>query len=156
MKTFIQWLNESQMIPVYHGGNWDGISAIKVQGKGSLGSGAYFSPHQEIAARYAKEAGLNYITEVYLNLSKPLIINSPAIKNPCVEALIQLGMTPDKAYNLVEKVEEEKGYMGKEISSRAIKQGYDGLMQYSDGKLMEIVIWNQKQVLNARKIPLDP
>lgn len=155
MKTFMQWLSESLMMPVYHGGSWDGITPIKVQGRGSLGSGAYFSPYREIAARYAKESGQNYITEANLNLIKPLVINTSLYQHPCVEALIQLSMPPDRASSLVEKVEGEKGYMGKEISSRAMKQGYDSLMQYRDGQLMEIVIWDQSRVLSGRKIPLS-
>lgn len=155
MKTFTEWLvAESLTQPVYHGGRWNGDGPIKVTGKGSLGAGAYFSPDPAFAAQYAKEAGLDYIVEANLNLIKPLVIDAPVEKHPCVYALIQLGLDPEKAMTMVEKIEEQKGYLGKEISSRAMKQGYDGLTQYRNGKLMEIVIWNSQQVNNQRKIPI--
>ena len=134
--------------PVYHGGKWDGISPIKM-GRGALGTGAYFTPNKELAIRYATESGSN-VTEAYLNVKNPLKINSfhDTKIHPCVQALELLGMSKEKANKLVEKVEEEKGYLGKEISSRAIPQGYDSIFFYSKGVLREIVIWNSAQVIN--------
>jgi hypothetical protein len=133
--------------PVYHGGTWDGVSPIKTTGRGALGSGAYFTPNKSIAENYAQESG-GEVIETYLDLKNPLEIymNKNTYSHPCVQALVKLGVNEEKAAKKVEKVEEQKGYIGKEISSLATGKGYDGLIQYFDGEPKEIVIWNSKQV----------
>jgi len=138
--------------PVYHGGNWDGISPIKTSGKGALGSGAYFTPDKSIAENYAIDSGGNII-ETYLDLKNPLKIymDRNKLSHPCIQALVKLGFEEEKAAKKVEKVEEQKGYLGKEISTLAIKKGFDGLIQYFDGKPTEIVIWNSEQVQTRDK-----
>ncbi len=60
--------------------------------------------------------------------------------------LVQLGIPQEKAELKIEKIEELKGYVGKEISRLAIKQGYDAIFQYFNGALREIVIWNSRIV----------
>lgn len=139
--------NQFNFGPVYHGGTWNGISPIKTTGRGALGSGAYFTPDTGIAENYAKESG-GKVIETYLNLKNPLEIytDKNMYSHPCVQALVKLGVSEEKATKKVEKVEEQKGYVGKEISSLAIEKGYDGLIQYFDGKPKEIVVWNSKQV----------
>lgn len=134
--------------PVYHGGKWDGKSPIKM-GRGALGTGAYFTPLKNIAERYAKENN-GVVSETYLKISKPLKIEMTREKpsHPAVMALEILGLDRNKAINIVERVEEQKGYLGKEISSRAIPQGYDCIFQYFDGQLREIVVWNSDRVIN--------
>lgn len=131
--------------PVYHGGNWDGRKSIKVTGRGALGVGAYFTPIQSKADQYAKEAGGTTIG-AYLDINKPLVIHATRDEHPCVQALVTLGIAEDKAYKLVERVEEKYGYMGSEIKNLAMKQGYDGIFEYFNNVLTEIVIWNQNQV----------
>ena len=76
-------------------------------------------------------------------------------EHPCVMALVQLGIPEEKAQNKVEKIEELKGYVGKEISTLAIKQGYDAILQYFDGALREIVIWNPRIVRPVLDQDLD-
>ena len=66
-----------------------------------------------------------------------------------VEALIKLGMDEQKAANMVEKAYENKGYIGKEVESRARAAGYDGLMQYRDGELSEVVSYNPNAIKSA-------
>ena len=140
--------NRELVGPVYHGGKWDGVSPIKM-GRGALGTGAYFTPLRHKADMYAKE-NRGTISIAFLDIKNPLIIktSNSNYSHPCVDALIQLGVEPKKAKNLVEKVEEEKGYLGKEISSRAIQQGYDAIFQYFVDVLYEIVIWNSDKVIN--------
>jgi hypothetical protein len=137
--------------PVYHGGKWDGISPIKMD-KGALGTGAYFTPNKERALGYANESGKgSRVIEAYLDVKNPLTLkidSYDAFVHPCIQALEILGMPKEKAEKLVEKVEEEKGYLGKEISSRAIPQGYDCIFYYYEGELKEIVIWNSDKVIN--------
>ena len=133
--------------PVFHGGNWDGMSPIKTTGRGALGSGAYFTPEESKAEDYAKESN-GEVIQTYLNLKNPLEIymDRNEFSHPCIQALVKLGVDEEKAAEKIEKVEEQKGYVGKEISSLAIKKGYDGIIQYFDGIPKEIVIWNSKQV----------
>ena len=140
--------NRELVGPVYHGGKWDGFSPIKM-GRGALGTGAYFTPNKELAWRYATESGAS-VEEVYLDVKNPIKINSyhDTRVHPCVQALEILGMPKEKAMQLVERVEENKGYLGKEISSRAISQGYDGIFYYDNNTLREIVIWNSDKVIN--------
>ena len=141
--------NESEGYgPVYHGGKWDGISPIKMD-RGALGTGAYFTPDKERALWYANQSGKgSRVIESYLDIKNPLKVYSDTGIHVCVQALEILGMSKEKAEKLVEKVEEEKGYLGKEISSRAIKQGYDCIFYYYKGEFKEVVIWNSDKVIN--------
>lgn len=133
--------------PVYHGGKWDGQNTLKM-GRGSLGYGAYFTPSIDIAKQYAYENN-GHISTVLLDIKNPLVIKiyREDYIHPCVSALIKLGMEKTKASNLVEKIEEQKGYLGKEISSRAIQQGYDCIFQYFNDDLREIVIWDSNRII---------
>lgn len=133
--------------PVYHGGTWDGKNPMRVNGRGALGTGAYFSPDRAYVEKYAKESG-GQIIETHLKIHKPLEIHMDRTRpeHPCIQALEKLGMKPEKADALVNRVEELKGYMGKEIQSLATKQGYDGIYEFFDGQLKEIVVWSPSQV----------
>lgn len=141
------FLEDSGYGPVYHGGKWDGKSAIKMS-RGSLGTGAYFTPDKSIAEYYAKENN-GIVKSAYLKISNPLIIknNKDNHQHPCVEALTILGIEKNKASKMVERIEEQKGYLGKEISSIAIPKGYDCIFSYYNEKLREIVIWNSNKVI---------
>lgn len=143
------FLEQNRYGPVYHGGKWDGKSPIKI-GRGALGTGAYFSPIRSVAERYARENN-GIVVEAYLNISNPLIIKMSREKpsHAGVLALELLGMDRNKAINMVERVEEQKGYLGKEISSRAIPQGYDCIFQYFDDQLREIVVWSSDKVITV-------
>lgn len=134
--------------PVYHGGTWDGSQkAIKVNGRGALGIGAYFTPIKNIADYYAKESG-GQVTTAFLNVRNPLEIytDSSNREHPVVAALVSLGMNPEKASAFVEREEEKYGYIGSQLKNLAQSKGYDGIYQYFNGNLREIVIWNKAQV----------
>lgn len=133
--------------PVYHGGSWNGTKPIKVNGRGALGIGAYFTPDKSIAANYAEESG-GVITETFLSIRNPLKIYSEQGdgKHPVSEAFISLGMEPTKAYSLVEKIEEKYGYVGTQLKTLASSKGFDSIFQYYNGKLREIVVWDKQQV----------
>jgi hypothetical protein len=155
MRTFKEWiaLNENTGLigPVYHGGKWDAVSPVKTTGRGSLGTGAYFTPDLNRAKEYAKEAGTNNIVEAYVNINNPLEIKTTTkLLDPAFVALTQLGLSEDKANKIIEKAYDQHGYIGKEISSRAIKQGYDGILFYFNNQLSEIVIWNSDKVHSAK------
>lgn len=133
--------------PVYHGGNWDGIKPIKVTGRGALGVGAYFTPIKSVADSYASESGGN-VNVAFLKVKNPLEIYTTSVnrEHPVVAALVSLGMNPEKADRFVEREEEKYGYIGSQLKKLATSKGHDAIFQYFDGKLREIVIWNNQQV----------
>ena len=95
------------------------------------------------------QAGGNMLP-VYARIRNPLIIGqSDKGIDPAAEALVMLGMDESKAISLVERAYEEKGNIGKQIQSRAQAQGYDGLMQYRNGELSEVVSYNPSSVKSA-------
>ena len=85
---------------------------------------------------------------VYAQLRNPLVIEGTH-NDPMIEALVKLGVDEDKAVRMVERAYEEKGYIGKQVESRARAAGYDGLMQYRDGDLSEVVSYNPNAVKSA-------
>jgi hypothetical protein len=84
---------------------------------------------------------------VYAQLKNPLIIEGNG--DPMIEALVKLGMDEDSASKMVERAYEQKGYIGKQVESRARAAGYDGLMQFRDGDLSEVVSYNPNAVKSA-------
>jgi hypothetical protein len=140
---------DGQPLVVYHGTSED-ISKFKPSKEGALGSGIYTTPDSTFAGEYAKNTGAN-IVPVYVSLKNPLILgtNSTGYLDPMMEALTKLGLTPNKAEQLVEKAYEERGYIGKQVQSRATAQGYDGIMQYQNGKLSEVLAFSPEQVKSA-------
>jgi len=146
--------NEPFTATVYHGGKLQTAKDLKPSKEGALGAGYYFTT-QENAARYSKESGSTFekhkkgmVHKYQVNLRKPLVIDMSISQNriaPEAIAFIKLGMNAEKAYQLSEKIQEEKGYPSKEISSRAVKFGYDGIVYINlFGEVMEIVAWNSK------------
>ena len=85
---------------------------------------------------------------VHAQIRNPLIIDGTH-GDPMIEALIKLGVDEDKASRMVERAYEQKGYIGKEVQQRAQAQGYDGLMQYRDGDLSEVVSYNPNAVKSS-------
>lgn len=144
--SFYNLLTEnSNILTAFHGGLWNGTTPVRVNGRGALGVGAYFSPIRDVAETYAKESG-GKVVEVQLNIRNPLKIESGDRTHPVITALVQLGMKPEKAEALVDQEEEQYGYVGSQIKKLALQQGYDGIFQYFDGVLREVVIWSPAQV----------
>jgi len=151
--AFRNWFGDSKVVDkegnplvVYHG-TTKNIITFKMSPEGALGAGIYLTPSTEYANQYAPKnlAGANIIP-AYVSIKNPLIING-LIRDPMVEALVRLGVAESKAESIVEKAYEEKGYIGKQVMTRAMAQGYDGIMQYGrDGELSEIVAFSNTQV----------
>ncbi len=137
--------NDFNISPVFHGGKWDGIKPIKVNGRGALGVGAYFTPLKDVAEFYAKQSGGN-VVQTRLRVRNPLKLESGDRSHPMIQALTLLGVKPEKAEAVVEREEEKHGYMGGQVKKLAIEQGYDAIFQYFNGTLREIVIWSPYQV----------
>jgi hypothetical protein len=149
---------------LYHGttateggkGN-EAIQRIKPSKEGSLGSGVYMTPNTGRASGYAEspwDGNLNLdrhspnVLPVYAQIRNPLILEGTH-NDPMVEALTKLGMDEDKARSMVDRAYEERGYIGKQVQSRAQAAGYDGIMQYRDGDLSEVVSYNPNAVKSA-------
>jgi hypothetical protein len=135
------------------GGKGDeAIRRIKSSKEGALGSGAYLTPQPDRANLYTRssrpDAGGN-VLPVYAQIKNPLILDGPSNRDPMIEALTKLGMDEQKASRMVERAYENKGYIGKEVESRARAAGYDGLMQYRDGELAEVVSYNPNAIKSA-------
>lgn len=133
--------------PVYHGGRWDGKRRMRVGGRGALGIGAYFTPIRSFAEEYAKESG-GTVTETYLRIKNPLRLDSGDGTHPLIVGFIKLGMDPQKAEKLVERQEEQYGYIGSQLKNLALQKGYDGIFLYFKGILREIVVWTPEQILH--------
>ena len=147
----------------YHGGALQVAADIKPSTEGALGNGYYLTTAAG-AAQYVQESGSTFqknkngkVHGYAVRLNNPLIIDRSSeegrnLPDPLAMAFIKLGMSRDKALALSEKINDEKGYPSKELSSRGIKLGYDGIVLIApNGEVTEVVAW-QKGALN----PLPP
>jgi hypothetical protein len=149
---FTRWFGDSKIVDengyplrIYHGTTAD-ITKFKVSKEGgALGNGIYATPDAEFAGGYADETGGN-VMPLYASIKNPLVIDGSIARDPMIEALVRLGVDRAKAERIVEKAYDEKGYITNEVKSRAVAQGYDGITQFRDGKLAEIVAFNPAQL----------
>ena len=132
----------------------EAIRQFKPSKEGALGSGVYMTPKADYAGYYAVTTPYGappstggHVLPVYAQMRNPLVINGEG--DPMIEALVKLGLDENKASRLVERAYENKGYIGKEVESRARAAGYDGLMQYRDGELAEVVSYNPSAIKSA-------
>jgi hypothetical protein len=128
----------------------EALRNLKLSKEGALGSGIYMHPNPEYVDEYAQGIGGN-ILPLYTNIKNPLYINHRDSRDPMKDALIKLGVDPVKADVMVERAYETKGYVGKEVQSRAQAAGYDGLIQLDPetGKMGEVVSYNPNAVKSA-------
>lgn len=132
----------------------EAIRQLRPSKQGALGSGVYMTPKTAMADEYTfssnpSDQGGN-ILPLYAQIKNPLILNGSVSRDPMIEALVKLGLDEGKASRMVERAYESKGYIGKEVESRARAQGYDGLMQYDrDGTLGEVVSYNPSAIKSA-------
>jgi hypothetical protein len=90
------------------------------------------------------------VLPVFADLRNPLIIHTnDRARDPGVALLEALGVPTEKAEAIMEKAYETKGGLTKEVSSRARKQGYDGIMQYKNGVLSEVVAFSPLDIKSA-------
>jgi hypothetical protein len=138
-------------LPVYRGLDADYGPEFRVAGEGALGAGIYTTPNPEFASEYAKGEGGN-VSKLWASIKNPLEIHASRnrYEDPMVAALKQLGMPEERAFNLVEKAYETKGYVGKQVMNKAKAQGYDGIIQYGkDGEIREVVPFLKTQLKSA-------
>jgi hypothetical protein len=134
--------------PATEGGKGkEAIRRLKPSKEGALGSGAYLTPDPKYASGYANEGDAN-VLPVYAQVKNPLKIEGTH-GDPMIEALIKLGMDENQAARMVEKAYEGPGYIGKQVQNRAQSLGYDGLAQYRNGDLSEVVVYNPNAIKSA-------
>ena len=131
----------------YSGSPNDEAIAAMLGSKYQADTGLQFLRNRQAGNVLPGQEGGNMLP-VHAQIRNPLIIEGTH-GDPMVEALTKLGMEEDKALRMVERAYENKGYIGKEVQSRAQAQGYDGLMQYRDGELSEVVSYNPNAVKSA-------
>jgi hypothetical protein len=130
----------------------EALRNLKSSKEGALGSGVYMTPNPKFANEYAKASDLadvysGYVMPLHAQIRNPLILQGEG--DPMVEALMKLGLSESKAEKMVEKAYDQKGYIGKQVQSRAQNLGYDGLAQYRNGDLQEVVAYNPNAVKSA-------
>ena len=140
--------NSGDLLPLYHGTNKEfSLDKIHQSRDGALGAGIYLTPLRERAREYGDR-----IINLYANIKNPIIIKLEAgnkILDPCVEALVLMGMMRDKAESKVEKAYEQNGYISSQIKVYGQKLGYDGILLYRNEELQEVVVWNKEQLIQA-------
>ena len=136
------WLSTSKIKePLYHGTNASfSMDQIKYSKEGALGFGVYLTPDISYASGYG-----GTLLKVYAKIENPLVVEvgTNGLPDPCVTALKLLGIEANKAEKIVEKAYDIHGYVGKQIMTRAMAQGYDGIFLIRGGSLSEVVAWNK-------------
>jgi hypothetical protein len=90
------------------------------------------------------------VIPVFADIQNPLIIDTKDRRfDPAVDLLVALGVPQAKAESIVEKANEDKGGITKEVMTRARAKGYDGILQYRDGVLSEVVAFSPNQIKSA-------
>jgi len=90
------------------------------------------------------------VIPVFADIQNPLVIDTKDRRfDPAVDLLVALGVPQAKAESIVEKANEDKGGITKEVMTRARAKGYDGILQYRDGELSEVVAFSPNQIKSA-------
>jgi len=164
---FRRWFRASKIVDangeplvVYHGG-FDVLNsragAFRRSASGALGAGIYFTPDRSVAEYYAgsqgghAETGGGALTEVYLSIQNPLVVDHTRGYDPAIEALVLLGEPRARAEAKVERARERSGDVGKTIETAAVKADYDGIIHSIDGEVYEIVAFQPGQVKSATR-----
>ena len=160
---FQKWFEGSKVVDadgnpirLYHGTDQD-ISVFKPSKEGGLGKGIYMTADPEFAGGYAMESafgdkrkGGSNVMPLYANISNPIQITYAYGQAPATQVLQALGVSQDKAIDIVEKAYETKGNLTTELFSRAKKQGYDGIIYLNeDGSIREALAFEPNQIKSA-------
>jgi len=161
---FKEWFGNSKLVDengdpmvMYHGTDQD-IERFKLSKEGNLGKGIYLTPDPTRASAYAdvsaegvkRKQGAN-VLPLHAALKNPLEIEH--YKNTGSQegtsALMKLGLSKEKARDIIEKGFEKNGNLTGELFSRAKAAGHDGIIVRKDGKIYEALAFDPTQVKSA-------
>jgi len=137
--------SSGSLIALYHGTSKDfSIEKMKLSKDGAIGTGIYLTPEKTRAKGYGERTLC-----VYADIKNPIIINTVSGEDPCIEALVLLGIDRKKAEKKVEEAYEKYGYISSQIKILGQKMGYDGIMQYNNSELSEVIVWDKDQLIEV-------
>jgi len=126
--------------------------------EGTLGGGGvYVTQKPDYASNYAAQTALGepktggFVAPLNVKFDNPLIVDIKAQEvAPEFKVLKALGLSDDKADDILERAYEETGGLTNQISSRAKKQGFDGIvLRNEDGTIQEAISYNPKNIRSA-------
>ncbi len=134
--------------------------------EGALGGGGvYVTPDTDYASNYAVQTALGepktggFVAPLNVKFDNPLIIDIKTAQEkavPELKVLKALGLSDDKAADMLESAYEKTGGLTNQISSRAKKQGFDGIvLRNEDGTIQEAVSYNTKNIRSAFEEVVD-
>jgi hypothetical protein len=94
------------------------------------------------------EVGGNMLP-LHARTMNPLVVDMVGPGDPNVMALMMMGVSKDKAYDIVEKAYEKQGGPGKHVYTRAKALGHDAMIIKRNGKVQEVIHWNPKMIKSA-------
>jgi hypothetical protein len=128
--------------------------------EGTLGGGGvYVTPDTDYASNYAVQTALGepktggFVAPLNVKFDNPLIIDIKTAQEkvaPELKVLKALGLSDDKAADMLESAYEKTGGLTNQISSRAKKQGFDGIvLRNEDGTIQEAISYNTQNIRSA-------
>ena len=94
------------------------------------------------------EVGGNMLP-LHAKTMNPLVVDMVGPGDPNVMALMMMGVSKDKAYDIVEKAYEKQGGPGKHVYTRAKALGHDAMIIKRNGKVQEVIHYNPKMIKSA-------
>jgi len=134
--------------------------------EGALGGGGvYVTPDTDYASNYAVQTALGepktggFVAPLNVKFDNPLIIDIKTAQEkvaPELKVLKALGLSDDKAADMLESAYEKTGGLTNQISSRAKKQGFDGIvLRNEDGTIQEAISYNTQNIRSAFEEVVD-
>lgn len=129
----------------------EAVRRLKPSKEGAFGPGVYMTPDTEYANEYTgapNKTGGNMLP-LHAKTMNPLVVDMVGPGDPNVMALMAMGVSKDKAYDIIEKAYEKQGGPGKHVYSRAKALGHDAMIIKRNGKIQEVVHFNPKMIKSA-------
>jgi len=129
----------------------EAVRRLKPSKEGAFGPGVYMTPDTEYANDYTgapNKTGGNMLP-LHAKIMNPLVVDMVGPGDPNVMALMAMGVSKDKAYDIIEKAYEKQGGPGKHVYSRAKALGHDAMIVKRNGKIQEVVHYNPKMIKSA-------
>jgi len=95
------------------------------------------------------DGGGGNMLPVHARILNPLVVDMVGPGDPNVMALMTMGVSKDKAYDIVEKAYEKQGGPGKHVYTRAKALGHDAMIIKRNGKIQEVIHYNPKMIKSA-------